>query len=513
MKRITTFLAVLALATTASFGQMADGRICPDFTGVDINGNSWHLYELLDAGKTVFVDVSATWCGPCWGYHNTGALEGLYNQHGPTGTTSQDVMVFFVEGDGATTLADLQGTGTNTQGNWTTGTPYPIIDDASIANLLEIAYFPTIYRICPNRIIVEAGQATTANLYAGVGQCESANGANNPMVVDGEVVLNTDVYCSSDSRTFAAKMMNMGTSPLTSATVTVSLNGAAVQTINWTGNLATYGVANLSLNDVVIDGEAADNTISLEISNPNGGTDTDPSNNDLSRSMTKAPEVVANTLTVSITTDQYGGELYWQMQDGDGGIVASGGNATVGINGGGQFATPPADPGAYGNSTTINVDVPTSLTYLDFECMTVTVVDGYGDGICCAYGTGSFSVKNGTETLFSVGDYATGTAQKLGVMSQTAVSTDDIAGLNGMKVFPNPADGIINVDFKLASAAGLTFDLYNAVGQRMSNVGGGQFAAGSHLLPINTANLVEGAYFIVVRDEKNTGSIRFTVVR
>ena len=34
-------------------------------------------------------------------------------------------MVFFVEADAATTDADLNGTGTNTQGNWVEGSHIP----------------------------------------------------------------------------------------------------------------------------------------------------------------------------------------------------------------------------------------------------------------------------------------------------------------------------------------------------------------------------------------------------
>ena len=54
-------------------------------------------------------------------------------------------MVFFVEGDGSNTTADLNGTGSNTLGDWLQE-PYPVIDDASIASSYQIGYFPTIFR-------------------------------------------------------------------------------------------------------------------------------------------------------------------------------------------------------------------------------------------------------------------------------------------------------------------------------------------------------------------------------
>ena len=171
------FLLILIVTTFYSglFAQLPNGSTAPDWTLTDINGNSHHLYSYLDSGYTVFIDFSATWCGPCWNYHNSGNLENLYNSYGPEGTN--EVRVFFIEGDAGTNLACLygqSGCSGGTQGNWVEGTPYPIINDASQTGPYQIGYWPTIYGICSNHEITEVGQQSTAGLYAFHNSCPAA---------------------------------------------------------------------------------------------------------------------------------------------------------------------------------------------------------------------------------------------------------------------------------------------------------------------------------------------------
>jgi hypothetical protein len=72
-------------------------------------------------------------------------LEDLYTEFGPNGTN--EVVVLFYEGDAATGANALNGTGGSTQGDWVTGTPYPIINEAPLQlnlNTFAPLGFPTI---------------------------------------------------------------------------------------------------------------------------------------------------------------------------------------------------------------------------------------------------------------------------------------------------------------------------------------------------------------------------------
>ena len=169
MKKQLLHLMFAMMGFTSVYAQIPDGSIAPNFTATDLNGVSHNLYNLLDSGYTVFMDISATWCGPCWNYHNSGALEQLYNEYGPNGTN--EVRVFFMEGDASTNLNCLYGTSGcvgGTQGNWVAGTPYPIVhtQGPSIASSYQISYYPTIFCICPyDRKVYEAGQLSAGGHY------------------------------------------------------------------------------------------------------------------------------------------------------------------------------------------------------------------------------------------------------------------------------------------------------------------------------------------------------------
>ena len=68
MKKLSFLILVFCLPLlTVACGQgpkvATVGKPAPDFTLVDLNGNTWTLSELK--GQVVFVNFWATWCPPC----------------------------------------------------------------------------------------------------------------------------------------------------------------------------------------------------------------------------------------------------------------------------------------------------------------------------------------------------------------------------------------------------------------------------------------------------------------
>jgi len=284
MKRILLTLLVACWSFSYSSAQLADGSIAPDWTLTDVNGTAHNLYSYLDGSYTVFLDFSAVWCGPCWGYHTSGAFEDLYIHHGPEGfpnvdaNTTDDVMVFFIEGD-ASALACLQGNGCGTQGDWLTGTPYPVfctdgtVNNDNTTSLYSIGYWPTIYMICPDRTLIEAGQSSSP--YSLVSCNPAATFSNDPNVM---LYSGASVQCNGTLAPVVT-IMNNGINNLTSVDVEVDVTGNTTfnTTVSWTGNLSTYQSTNFVL--PTITGMQGYEFIMITVSNPNGGIDGDLTNN------------------------------------------------------------------------------------------------------------------------------------------------------------------------------------------------------------------------------------------
>lgn len=171
MKRI--YISILfSFISFLAFSQLPNGSTAPNWTLTDMNGTSHTLYSVLDQNIPVIIDFSATWCGPCWNYHQTHALDNLYDQYGPNGTIEPNkAMVYWIESDDATNdpcMTASAGCTGGTQGNWLLNSNLPYFNppNEAVPSSYQIGAYPTILAVCPNRRLYEVGQANLSTLVS-----------------------------------------------------------------------------------------------------------------------------------------------------------------------------------------------------------------------------------------------------------------------------------------------------------------------------------------------------------
>jgi hypothetical protein len=480
MKKIIFSLSLLLAGSAYNNvnAQLPDGSIAPNFTATDINGVSHNLYDYLNAGKTVIMDISATWCGPCWAYHNSHALADLYNVYGAGG--SNEVVVLFIEGDNQTTIDDLHGTGGNTQGDWVTGTPYPIINSGTIANQYDIAGFPTIYRICPNKVLTDIGQPTFAQLKTSIqnGCSVSLAGAqNNPKLEANDMESCTSLVQPSFS------MKNYGTNTLTSATVLLKENGTTIQTKNWAGSLASMASETVTFPFISANSIS---TYTTEVTAVNNGSILHTANGVSQYVVNLAQVSPSLDLTIKVYTDNYPTETSWEMRNSANVIVASGGPYNGDANNGG---------GADALTTkTHTVTLPNAN-----DCFSFKLLDSYGDGLNTGSNPAGYfgaDIEANGETILNltvgnfgdeftrIGAFKTEIAQTSGLNKNEA---------NSLIVSPNPSTG--NFSIKGATLTSYsTVELVDQLGRTLST-----WNINSTSLNIEMNDLANGNYMLVFK--------------
>jgi hypothetical protein len=280
MKILLRLLLVLLIAIPSrSFCQLPDGATAPDFTLTDIYGNTHHLYSLLDQGKMVVLEFSATWCGPCWNYMLTGALENFWNDYGPNGTNQ--AQVFYIESDFSTGMADLLGQTPSSQGNWVANISFPIIDlqpGQNTANDYDINYYPTLYAVCSDHTVYELGQVPESAWAEFLQSCTLAASVSNIVAANCYGTGSVSVSATGGVAPISYHWSNGDTGPTLdnvgagtySVTVTED-NGkfVEIQNIIVPGQDAPISLASSNVDDVLCNGMATGSiTIQLQEGTP-----------------------------------------------------------------------------------------------------------------------------------------------------------------------------------------------------------------------------------------------------
>ncbi|CCQ11170.1 Endonuclease I [Pseudoalteromonas luteoviolacea B = ATCC 29581] len=129
----------------------------------------------------------------------------------------------------------------------------------------------------------------------------------------------------------------------------------------------------------------------------------------------------AHSVTLSLTTDNYASETSWQLSSGSTSLATGNG---------------------YSNNQTI------SQTFcLNDGDYTFTIFDAYGDGICCSYGNGNYSIKEDTIELASGGTF---TSQQSHSFTLTSTGGGDTGGGSDTSGYYAQTQGLTGFSLKTA---------------------------------------------------------------
>ena len=220
------------------------------------------------------------------------------------------------------------------------------------------------------------------------------------------------VLCGGGDVSIELTLNNFGTDPLTSASIGFTVNGGAQQTVNWNGNLAQYSNTTLTLPAIT----AEDGTTEVEVTvlSVNGTQDENGFNDEAVVEFTAFVEDTFN-FSFELVLDEYGSETTWEIRR-LGNVVYSGG---------------PYEDGQDGQV----INVPLCL---EGGCYILQVDDSYGDGMCCDYGDGSFTIYDPQgDVIYTGGEF---TDSDLEQFCTQEMSVEHLSAA-GIQVSPNPAMG------------------------------------------------------------------------
>lgn len=203
-------------------------------------------------------------------------------------------------------------------------------------------------------------------------------------------------------------------------------------------------------------------TVSLVVNNTNGS-------DSVARSI---PVIIEdNVLLFSLNTDNYPEETSWIIEDESNVIVAS------------------------GNGYNIPNSNFESLHCLAEGCYVFTIYDSYGDGICCAYGTGSFELSDDEGNIILDGGNF-GSSQQINFCIEGEDPTINLENNNyqSLQLFPNPTNGLFTVN--LPNSGNYTLVIQDLTGKEVlkklilsgEQINISQLASGMYMVKIFNAN-------------------------
>jgi hypothetical protein len=269
--------------------------------------------------------------------------------------------------------------------------------------------------------------------------------ASSPNYPSKRAILNSPCFNLSalSSPTFNFMYHMYGASDMGTIALEVSTDNGATWTSIWNesgnkGNAWQSASVNLSA--------YAGGSIQLRFNRNVGSTwQADIAIDDVSLVDGSTPPPTCNTgnVSLSITFDNYPEETAWTLRNASGTTIDSASYST-------------ANPDGSTVTRTFSGLAPGDYTF--------TITDSYGDGICCSYGSGSYTLTGSLGTIVSGGSFGSSQATTFCIQSSARGEETEVSNaISDIKLYPNPVRGnILNV---VSNFRDVNYEIYNGIGQ------------------------------------------------
>lgn len=306
-----------------------------------------------------------------------------------------------------------------------------------------------------------------------------------PMPQDAAITSIMDVgvnLCNVDSVRPTVTLKNNGGDDLLSVNVNYLVDGTLVGTLPWTGVLHALQTANVLLPWIHL--ASGEHELEVRTTAPNGQADDDVTNDaDTVRFLVSMP---GETLTLDLQLDHYGTETTWDVRTSSGLVIYSGG----------PYADDPEG------------QLITREFCLAHDCFTFTIADAVGDGICCDYGEGFYTISDGADNLYLERDGSFGESRS-DEFCVTWVGVAENSARAALEVLPNPSTGRFLVRLPAADQADLL--VTDALGRPVWHQRA-PATAGSGLT-IDLEGVSAGTYLLIATIDGTRSAQRFMVQR
>ena len=139
------------------------------------------------------------------------------------------------------------------------------------------------------------------------------------------------------------------------------------------------------------------------------------------------------------------------------------------------------------------------------DCYTLDVEDSFGDGMCCIFGQGEYTLFfNGANTFISDGRFGTNQIVQFGgsscPMGDTAFKgapiTESDWNLTGpyLRAIPNPTQGNTTFEIGMVEPGQVRLEVFNLHGQRVALLLDEELQQGVHSVNFDASQLNSGIY-------------------